>query len=150
MNVTSSSASEQKSISHFLSSSMSRQDSTWMWPGMLILDSRVLRKWVDWLALMSECEGWGPWTCCLCRSLGTPLMPASLSFASMPPSINFHRGLIQESLTTIWWGSHWGWEDRGTTKQPRQLFHGHVMHLIWIWACPHNFTILHWVPMPCN
>jgi len=34
-------------------------------------------------------------------SLGTPLTPALLSLASMPPSINFRRGSIQESLTTI-------------------------------------------------
>ena len=39
--------------------------------------------------------------CCSCMSLGTPSTPASLSFAIMLPLVNFHRGLIQESFTTI-------------------------------------------------
>ena len=37
-------------------------------------------------------------------SFGTPLTPALLSLASIVPSVNFRRGSIQESLTTIWRG----------------------------------------------
>ena len=37
-------------------------------------------------------------------SLGKPLTPALLSLASILPSVNFRRGSIQESLTTIWQG----------------------------------------------
>ena len=37
-------------------------------------------------------------------SLGTPSTPALLSLARIPPLVNFHKGSIQESLTTILWG----------------------------------------------